>query len=587
MLLKRIWAEYLIHYIPTTALGIACLIVFAAGTAGIAKQIEPLMDEAFLEGSQAALVKNAGIMFGIAMCLAVSSFGQQYILRAVGQKIITRVQMTLYDRMINGDMRHFDSENVGQSVSRFLVDASMLVAALTQTLVPLIKDSFTAVFLIAVLFWQDATMALIAVFVFPLAIWPMVRIGKSVRKNSKGIQERSGDLAAFLTDTLRGVRQIKAYSREDYESGRAKEVLLARQRIILKVMRISAMIRPAMEIVAGLAIAGAIYFGGTRVIEGEISSGVFFSFVTALLLSISPIRRLGKSNAELQNGLAAADRLFRAIDGLVPLSDKHQDVILNADPAHISLKNVSFSYPDGTVALKNVSLDVYPGQTVALVGSSGSGKSTILNLIPRFYDIDSGCIEINGQDIRSVGVESLRAAIGFVSQDTVLFDNSIRNNISYSKPGATEEQILDAAKKANVDEFVSNLPEGYATLTGENGARLSGGQRQRIAVARAFLRSAPILLLDEATSALDTEAERVVQSAVNALSSDCTTITVAHRLSTVINADKIYVIEDGEVAESGSHDELVAARGRYAHLYASQGNEHGLEKSSQVSGVEG
>lgn len=569
-LLKRIWRDYLIHYLPTTALGIGCLIVFAGGTALIAKQMQPLMDDAFAAGDRSELVFNAAIMFGISACLACSSFGQQYILRAVGQKIITRVQANLYDRMINGDMRHYHSENVGQSVSRFLVDAQMLVTALTHTLVPLIKDSMTAIFLITLLFWQDAKMAMVAIIVFPTAIYPMVKIGKSVRKNSVRIQEVSGDLAAFLNDTFSGVRQVKAYGREQYETERADNVLMARQNAMLKVMRISALIRPAMELVVGLTVAGAIYFGGSRVISGEITAGVFFSFVAALLLCINPIRRLGKSNADLQKGLSAADRLFRTIDSLVPLPDTHADVPLKVDRAKVSLKDVSFKYPDGTVALKGLNLDVEPGQTVALVGGSGGGKSTVLNLIARFYDIDGGRIAINDQDISKVGLESLRSSIGFVSQETKLFSDTIRNNIAYSRPEATDEEVREAARAASADQFISELPEGYETHVGENGARLSGGQRQRIAVARAFLRAAPILLLDEATSALDTESEAVVQDAINRLADKCTTITVAHRLSTVINADRIFVIEDGRVLESGTHEELLQSGGRYSRLYATQ-----------------
>lgn len=566
-LAKRVWREFLRHYIPSTVLGLVCLATVSAGTALIVHMLEPLMNKVFVSGDHSALVAIASALIGVFLVTALASFGQQFILSAVGQKISTRVQQRLFDRMMLSDLRHFEKENVGKSISRFVIDAVLLRDGLTQTLVPLIKDLFTTIALIIVMLEKDVIMTLVVLCVFPLIILPMLRIGKSIRKNSGRLQVSYGDLVGFLNDTLSSVRQIKAYGREAHENERAEGVMVRTQNLMLKNARILALIRPATEIVVGTAMAGTVFFGGTLVIDQVITPGEFFAFIAALLGVVSPLRRLGKANAQLQNGLAAADRLFRAMDEITPQKDEYPDVELNAEQAHIRLQNVSFNYPDGTQALKDISLDVLPGQTVALVGGSGGGKSTILNLVARFYDVDGGAITINDQDIRNVGLKHLRKSIGFVSQDTSLFDNTIRANISYSRPDATDEQIQQAARAASADRFIDALPDKYETQTGENGARLSGGQRQRIAVARAFLRGAPILLLDEATSALDTESEGVVQKAIDELANRCTTITVAHRLSTVINADRIFVIEKGEVVESGTHGELMAANGRYAELY--------------------
>ncbi|WP_417516394.1 ABC transporter ATP-binding protein [Minwuia sp.] len=567
-LVKRIWVQYMKRYTPMILLGLGSVGIVAATTGAIAYMMEPIINEIFINKDPEQLYTIPFMIVGIFTVMAVATYGQHYILRAVGVKVTTDLQNHLYRRMVRSDLRYFYQETVGQSISRFLTDAQLMREALATTAVALCKDTLTAAALIIVMFSKDWQMAAVAMIVLPIAAFPMTKIGRLARKSSQNIQKTSGTLASFLSDTLAGVRQVKAYGREDYESDRAQTALDERQGTLLKNLRDRALISPIIELVAGVAIALAVLFGGLRVIEGATTPGAFFAFLTALLMTAAPLRRLGKLNAALQSGLAAADRLFRSLDTLPEIEDRSGGRDLTVQDGHIRFENVHFTYPDGTEALKGIDLECRPGETIALVGSSGGGKSTILNLVARFYDTTSGNVLIDGQAVDAVSVESLRSRMALVSQETALFDESVRANILYSKPDATTEEIEEAARGANAHGFIQALPDGYDTVVGSAGFRLSGGQRQRIAIARAMLRDAPILLLDEATSALDTDSERKVQMALNTLQQGRSTITVAHRLSTVMNADRIYVIEGGRVAESGTHTELLARGGRYADLYA-------------------
>lgn len=572
-LVKRVWVDYMRSYRAMLLIGLAAVGVVAATTGAIAYMMEPIINEIFINKDPGQLYTIPFIIMGIFTVMAVATYGQHYILRAVGVKVTTDLQNDLYRRMVRSDLRYFYQETVGQSISRFLTDAQLMREALATTAVALCKDTLTAAALIAVMFSKDWQMAAVAMVVLPIAALPMTRIGRLARKSSQNIQKTSGTLASFLSDTLAGVRQVKAYGREDYESDRAKTALDDRQKTMLKNLRDRALISPVIELVAGVAIAAAVLFGGLRVIDGATTPGAFFAFLTALLMTAAPIRRLGKLNAAFQSGLAAADRLFTTLDTLPEIEDRSGGKVLQVEKGHIRFEDVRFTYPDGTEALKGINLECRPGETIALVGSSGGGKSTILNLVARFYDGTSGTVSIDGQSVDSVSVVSLREAMALVSQETALFDESVRANILYSRPDASDAEIEAAARGANAHGFISALPEGYGTVVGSAGFRLSGGQRQRIAIARAMLRDAPILLLDEATSALDTDSERKVQAALNRLQQGRSTITVAHRLSTVMNADRIYVIEAGQVAEFGTHAELLARGGRYADLYAGDSDE--------------
>ena len=568
VLIRRIWSEYVTQYLTELIIGIIAVVLVAGCTALIVHQLEPVIDEIFINGDESQLVIIPLIMIAIFCVLAVSTYLQHFTIRAVGFRVVTDIQKHLYRRLIRADLRFFHLETVGEFISRFLTDTVVLREALATTTVALCKDMLTAVFLIVVMFTKDWQMALIASLILPATALPMLRIGRLSRKSSEGIQQTSGSLSSFLDDTLSGVRQVKAYGREAYEVERGSQVMDARENMFIKNLRARSLITPLIEVFVGVAIAAIIYFGGHRVLAGNMTPGEFFAFLTALLMMAQPIRRLGKLTAALQSGLAAADRLFQSIDGLPEIEDRSNGRELKVDRGEVRFRDVHFAYPDGTAALRGISLDCQPGETIALVGGSGGGKSTILNLTARFYDTSSGTVEIDGQPVDQVSAASLRAAMGFVGQDTALFDDTIRANIAYGRPDATSDQIEAAAIAANAHGFIQNLPQGYETVVGAAGFRLSGGQRQRIAIARAMLRDAPILLLDEATSALDTESERKVQAALARLAKGRSTIMVAHRLTTVVNADRIYVIEDGQVAESGSHGELLARNGRYAELYA-------------------
>ena len=428
----------------------------------------------------------------------------------------------------------------------------------------------TALALAVVMFMQDWQLALIVVLIFPLVGVAIRKLGKRMRKASTATQEETGKLASQLNETLNGVRLVKAYGMEAGETERIRARIELRLKEIMRGIRTRSAATPLTEALGGVAIALAIFYGGWRAQEGVLSLGEFMSFLAALLMAYQPLKGLASLNTALQEGLAAAQRIFAVLDVAPTILEKPGAKALAVDQGAISYRDVHFSYDGKTAALHGVSLQIASGSTVALVGPSGSGKTTLMNLLPRFYDAGEGQVEVDGQDIRDVTIASLRAAMALVSQDITLFDDTVAANIAYGRPGATEAEITAAARSAAAHDFIAALPLGYAAMVGENGVRLSGGQRQRIAIARAMLKNAPILLLDEATSALDSEAEREVQLALETLKAGRTTLVIAHRLSTVMAADHIYVLEDGRVTESGDHKTLLGQNGSYARLYKLQ-----------------
>jgi subfamily B ATP-binding cassette protein MsbA len=552
--------------------------VFVAGaTAASAWLMKPVINDVFVAKNKEFLLP---ISIAVLVTFAIKGFAnyaQSVIMHYVGQRIITDTQHRLYGHLTRMDLSFFHQTPTGSLISRFTVDINMMRAAVSNALTGIGKDFLTLIFLVGVMFIQDRYLAVIAFVVFPVAILPIVKLGQRIRKVTVSTQEEIGQFTTLLEQTIQGARVVKAYRMEEYEKGRFRKIAERVFQLVFKSARIRSMASPIMETLGGVAVALVIFYGGFRVIEESMNPGAFFSFITALLLAYEPMKRLANLNASLQEGLASAQRLFGLLDTKPNIIDKPDAATLKIKGGNIVLNQVNFSYIPKHPVINGVSLSVPAGKLVALVGPSGAGKSTILNLIPRFYEVDSGVIKIDGIDVQDATLESLRRNIALVSQEIILFDDTVRANIAYGRPDASEKEITQAAKNAAAHDFIEAMSNGYDTYVGERGTKVSGGQRQRLAIARAMLKNAPILLLDEATSSLDAESEREVQAALMELMKGRTTLVIAHRLSTVIEADLIHVIDNGKLVESGNHPELLSKNGTYARLYALQFKEQQLE----------
>jgi subfamily B ATP-binding cassette protein MsbA len=571
ILVRRLARDNLRHYWRQLVLALFCMAVVSLTTALSAYLMEPIVNDVFIAENESMLWWVSGAVFITFMAKGFASYGQSLLMSFVGLRIIADNQTRLYRHLIGMDLGFFHSMPSGRLVSRFLVDINHMRVAVSNALTGFGKDMLSLIGLVSVMFIQDWQLALMAFFVFPAAVYPIVRLGRRMRKVTANTQEETGLFTAILDQSFAGIRVVKAYGMEPYETTRVSGLVERIFALTIKSARIRALSSPIMETLGGTAVSVVIVYGGYRVIHQNLDPGSFFSFITALLLAYEPMKRLANLNASLQEGLAGAQRLFDLLDMKSSIQE-HADAKPLSTPTDgaITLEDVKFSYDEGHPALNGVSMNIPAGKTIALVGPSGAGKSTILNLIPRFHDIDSGVIRIDGNDVRDVKLESLYANIALVSQEVTLFDDTVRANIAYGKPGASEAEIEDAAHHAAALEFIRELPNGLDTMVGERGVKLSGGQRQRLAIARAILKNAPILLLDEATSALDTESERHVQAALDHLMKDRTTLVIAHRLSTIVDADVIYVIQNGRIVEQGPHDTLLAKGGAYEKLYALQ-----------------
>ncbi len=569
-LIGRLLKGYLRKHYGTLGIAAFAMAIAAAATAGNAWMMEPVLDEVFLNGNRQMLILVPIAILFIAVLKGVAGFVQGYLMSVVGQKIIAEIQNELFAHLMRADLAFFNTTATGGLISNFLNDVNLLRETLSKAITGIVKDSLGVIFLVGLLFYQDWRLAIATVFVLPLAIVPIRKLGKRMRKASTQNQERTEEFSTLLNESFVGARHVKAYGMEDYETARAEKANTARLVALFKVIRTRAAATPLMEMLGGVAIAVVVYYGGTRVLSGETTPGTFFSFITALLLAYQPLKSLANLNAALQEGMAAAQRVFSMFDNEPLIKDPPDATDLKIAGGAIQFDQVRYSYDEVAPALNGISFEVLAGQTVALVGPSGAGKSTVLNLIPRFYDTTTGTVSVDGQNIRTLTQKSLRAEIALVSQDATLFNDTIRANIAYGKPNASDAEIVAAAKSAAAHDFIVETPGGYEAMAGESGVKLSGGQRQRIAIARAILKDAPILLLDEATSALDSASERQVQTALSQLSQGRTTLIVAHRLSTVIDADCIHVLDGGRIMESGTHAELLARGGLYAKLYALQ-----------------
>ena len=547
-----------------------CMMIVAVTTAALAFLIEPVLREVFENKDEAKLVVLPLVVIAIFALGSGANYAQAILIHYVGQRIIADLQKRLFAHLMDADLAFFHNTETGALISRFTNDVNMMRAAVSTALTGIGRDFFKVIFLVALMFWRDWSMALTAFFVFPVAVLPIVKIGRRMRKVSARGLEQNARLLAYLNETFQGARHVKAYGMEAHEVRRGGEIVESLFTIIFKALRVRSLSSPIMELLGGIAIAVVIYYSGSQVIAGNTTMPEFMSFMAALLLAYEPMKRLANLNANLQEGLAASQRVYALLDSEPAITDKPGADTLAVRQGEITFDDVHFTYDGASPALNGISLTVPAGGTAALVGPSGAGKSTVLNLIPRFYDVTSGAVRIDGVDLRDVTMASLRASLALVSQEVSLFNDSVRDNIAYGRIDADDAAIGASARGAAADDFIAALPQGYDTLVGEHGVKLSGGQRQRISIARAMLKNAPILLLDEATSSLDSESERIVQDALAALMKGRTTLVIAHRLSTIVDADVIYFIEHGRVAEQGSHAELIAKNGAYARMYLMQ-----------------
>lgn len=547
------------------------LMAIAASMRGIfAHSLQLIFDGVDQKLGMTYMIEVAALIVGVFFIRGVTTYSHNVIMNRVGQRIVTNVQQDMYDHMLGSDLAFFHANASGALTSRIINDVSIMRSSVSETLLNSFRGGLEFIFLAGVMLYQDWHLSLVVFIVFPLSAYYVARIGKKQRKLSTNTQVATADFSSVLNQTLQGIRHVKAYGNEWKEKSRVHEVTEAIYKLTVKSVRIAALTGPVMEVISSLAISSVIVFGYWQVENGWNTPGDLVAFIGSFVLAYDPIKRMGKVNAQYQAGLAAAERIFMLLDLKPAVVDRLDAKPLTTDDFTVTMEDVVFRYNDGTQALDHLNIRVPHGKTVAIVGSSGAGKSTIINLIPRFYDVQSGRITVGGQDVRDVTLESLRNHIALVSQETALFDDTVRANIAYGKKDATDTEVEDAAVAAFADGFIAQLPKGYDTVVGEHGVKLSGGQRQRLAIARAMLRNAPILLLDEATSALDNESERAVQAALKRLQQGRTTIVVAHRLSTIVDADVIVVLEQGRVVEQGSHAELLAKHGVYAKLYGMQ-----------------
>ncbi|MBI1383537.1 MAG: ATP-binding cassette domain-containing protein [Rhizobiales bacterium] len=569
-LVRRFWRDWIAGRGREIVVSLL-LMAGVAATAGAYPQVIRYSYDTLTAGNLGALGLVLSLIIGVTLFRAIVLYLQSVAANRLVLAISVDLQKAVFAQLVEADFARIARDSPGHVVSRLTNDVQFVQTALLTVLNSAVRDTLTILAVVAVMFHTDWLMTLVVLCVYPVAAWPIVAIGKRLRRNARRTQSGLGDMTAELSESISGVRLIKAFGLEKHVAGRLNRRFDDIFRLRMKAVRARSALDPMLEALGGFAVAGVIALITYRIAAGVLTVGDFMAFLTALFMAAQPIRGLGNLNARLQEGLAAVERIYAVLDEKPTIVDKPGARPLEVPAGAIEFRDVSFAYAaDEPAAVRAFSLAVEGGRTVALVGRSGAGKSTIINLVPRLFDVTAGAILIDGQDVRDVTVASLRQAIALVSQDITLFNDTVSANIALGRLGASEAEIVAASEQAMADEFVRQLPDGYQTVLGDRGMRLSGGQRQRIALARAILKGAPILLLDEATSALDTQSERAVQEALARFARNRTTLVIAHRLSTVQNADLICVLEDGALVESGRHRDLVAANGPYARLVLAQ-----------------
>ena len=571
LILVRLYKEYVKKHLKKIFLALFLSVIVAGSTAGIAWLLDPAVKKIFVEQN-----RTFAWLIPLLIVFAFSSKGLSlYLARMniirVGQEVAGEIQKKISSNIILSDIQTLDNRHSGKYISNVLFDANQIQNLVSTGVLNVIKDSLTVIALVSLMFYQNWKLSLFAILMMPLAGGLAKTLGKRMGKATTKAGESSGNLVSFLSEIFKGSKMIRIYQKERQESEKANQVIDDLVEKNIKIGSVLIRATPIMETLTGLMIAGFIIFSGQLIASGELGINNFFSFMAAMMLAYQPIRSLATINMTAYQGAAAFKRISKIIDKDIQVKEVSGSPNLNLKNSDIKFTNVGFKYESTEEkAIRNISLNIKGNSMSAFVGHSGAGKSTIINLIPRFYDPQDGLIEIDGQNIKRISLSSLRKNLSMVSQDIILFDDTVKNNIAYAKSHASNDEIIKACKFAAADEFIEKLPKGYETIIGENGIRLSGGQKQRISIARAILKESPIILLDEATSSLDAESEEVVQNAINNLTKNKTTLVIAHRLSTIHNADKIFVMKNGSIINSGNHDFLIKNCGEYNSLYKKQ-----------------
>jgi len=546
--------------------------IVAATDGALAWLVKPIMDRIFVERNAEMLRLIPLAIVGLYVVRGVGRYVQNYFMRYANLRMVMDLRTDLFRKIQGMSLAFHKSKSTGELISRVMNDVSVVRNANVDVIKNLIRQIFTLLALLVVLFKRDWQLAAMACVTVPFAGVLIDRLGRKIKEITKASQEKRADLSSLMVDSFSGVRIVKAFNMEEQETKRFRKHLHKLYSLSMKKVKASELVSPLIEFLGSLGAAAIIYVGGMRVITGRLTPGDFFSFMAALMMMYGPIRKLTKVNNTIQAAIAAAERVLEVLDMEPDIKDAPDAVEVLCFERSIRFDHVWFAYPDDpeTWILRDIHLEVGKGEILALVGESGAGKTTLVDLVPRFYDPTKGAVYLDGVDLRKLKRVSLRALIGVVTQDVILFNDTILNNILYGRPKASFEEVIEAAKVAHAHEFIQQLPDGYETVVGERGVRLSGGQKQRIAIARAVLKNPPILILDEATSALDTQSERMVQEAMDRLMEGRTVFVIAHRLSTIQKAHRIVVLDKGRIVEMGAHQELLDKGGLYSHLYRLQ-----------------